>query len=196
MERLKKKLEDYLEITDYTIAYELESGTQLSFRYSKKGFPHMAGLHKLKDIPLIQRFNNPNDKMVNAKYIISKIRQGRLTENVLKQSCFFSMIEDRYNGFTAENLLSITYTDVIINFDRMLLNHSKLYNTKYILYEETEKGFHQLCIARDARAKYYAETFFKEQSDHYIKGQRHEKIQKVKIIHSDGTIYLQDQFGN
>lgn len=69
----------------------------------------MVGLHKLKDIPLIRRFNDPKEKMVSAKYIVSKIRQGKITEKELRQSKYFSDIQERYERFTSSNILSLSY---------------------------------------------------------------------------------------
>lgn len=194
MPGLQKKLIDYMNIVGYTMHYEFESTTTLNFTFEKNSFPHMAGLHKLRDIPLIQQFNNPNNKMICAKYLISKIKKGALTENDVKNSCYYGLIEQRYHQFTSENLFSMTYTDVIIDFNVTRLVSSKLLHTKYILYEKEKTGYRQLCIAINASGECYAETFFFEPSDNYIKGQTHEKIHKVQMIAPDGTIYFEDSF--
>ena len=75
MSELKSKLEDYIRVTDFKISYEFESGNKLAFSFQKEAFPHLLGLHKLEDIPLIRKFNNPKEKTVSAKYLIGKIRQ-------------------------------------------------------------------------------------------------------------------------
>ena len=86
MSELKSKLEDYIRVTDFKISYEFESGNKLAFSCQKEAFPHLLGLHKLEDIPLIRKFNNPKEKTVSAKYLIGKIRQEKLRkENGLTQ---------------------------------------------------------------------------------------------------------------
>ena len=154
----------------------------------------MLGLHKLKDIPLIQKFNNPLDKMVSANYLIGKIKKGDLTEKDIQKSVYYNQIQKRYIRFDTENLFGLTYTDVIVDFDVNKLANSKLTNTKYILYEAEQEGYKQLCIAGKGSNEYYAETFFFEPSDDYIRNQKTVKVKRVQIIAPDGTIYLEDEF--
>ena len=195
MYELRDKYLDYTKIINYTFKYEFESGNCLEYKFSKNSFPHLIGLHKLTDLPIIQRFNDKNDSMVSAKYLISKIKQEKLTEEDLKSSVHFEKIVDRYQFFSSENLFSMTYTDVIIDFDVSLLKKSRLVNTQYILYEEENEGYRQLCVAQNpSTLQYYAETFFYEPSNDYIKGQVHEKIRRMQIIAPDSTVYLEDEF--
>lgn len=195
MPGLKKKMEDYFKIAKYSMQYELASGTQLGFTFEKTAFPHLTGIHKLTDIPLIQKYNDPQNLMVNAKYLLTKIRQGKLTEADIRASKHFAGIEDRYERLTSENLLSMTYTDVVIDFDVTLLKASKLVNTKYILFEKEQNAYRQLCIKQNNMDQlYYVETFFYEQSDDYIRGQLRDKVISMKVIAPDGSIYLEDSF--
>lgn len=191
---LRHKFNDYMNIVGHTIHYEFESGNTLEFQFHKNNFPHMIGLHKLLDIPLIQRFNNPKDKMAGANYIISKIKKGDFTETDVKSSLYYEAIQKRYNQFTANNLFSMTYTDAIVNFDVSKLPNSKLQNTQYILYETEPDGYRNLCVGHDKSEKYYVETFFYEPSDYYIRGQLHEKIVRMHIIAPDNSIYFEDTF--
>lgn len=194
MPGLQNKLEDYLRIVNFTMRYELQDNSIIQFKFSKKSFPHMLGLHKLKDIPLIQKFNNPLDKMVSANYLIGKIKKGDLTEKDIQKSVYYNQIQKRYIRFDAENLFGLTYTDVIVDFDVNKLANSKLTNTKYILYEAEQEGYKQLCIAGKGLNEYYAETFFFESSDDYIRNQKTVKVKTVQMIAPDGTIYLEDEF--
>ncbi len=133
MHELRDKYLDYTKIINYTFKYEFESGNCLEYKFLKNSFPHLIGLHKLTDLPIIQRFNDKSDSMVSAKYLISKIKQEKLTEEDVKNSVHFHKIANRYHGFSSDNLFSMTYTDVIIDFDVSLLNKSHLVNTQYIL---------------------------------------------------------------
>ena len=56
MPGLRAKLNDFLKITDYTMHYEFSNGFLLDFTFQKTNFPHMIGLHKLKDINIIQKY--------------------------------------------------------------------------------------------------------------------------------------------
>jgi len=195
MPGLKKKMEDYFKIAKYSMQYELASGAHLGFTFEKTAFPHLTGIHKLMDLPLIQKYNDPKNLMVNAKYLLTKIRQGKLTEADIRASKHFAAIEDRYERLTSENLLSMTYTDVVIDFDVTLLKASKLVNTKYILFEKEQNAYRQLCIKQNNMDRlYYVETFFYEQSDDYIRGQLRDKVIGMKVIAPDGSIYLEDSF--
>jgi len=195
MPGLKEKMEDYFKIAKYSMQYELASGTQLGFTFEKTAFLHLTGIHKLADIPLIQRYNDPQDMMVSAKYLLSKIRQGKLTEADIFASKYFMDIKERYGRLTSENLLSMIYTDVVIDFDVTLLKASKLVSTKYILFEKEQNAYRQLCIKQNSMdQRYYVETFFYEKSDDYIKGQLRDKVVRMKVIAPDGSIYLEDSF--
>lgn len=196
MPGLKEKLEDYFNIVNYSMQYELASGTLLGFTFEKTAFPHLSGIHKLIDIPLIQKYNDPREIMVSAKYLLAKIRQGKLTEADIRTSKYFADIKERYERLTAENLLSMTYTDVVIDFDVTKLKASKLVNTKYILFEKEQDAYRQLCIKQNSMNHlYYVETFFYEKSDDYIRGQLKDKVKKMKVFAPDGNVYLEDAFG-
>ncbi len=53
MPGLKSKFDDFLKITGCKMHYEFYNGFLLEFQFKKTHFPHMAGLHKLKDINII-----------------------------------------------------------------------------------------------------------------------------------------------
>lgn len=85
MSALKEKVEDYYRIANYMVWYKLACGQEVSFRFEKAAFPHLVGIHKLIDIPLIRRYNDCQEKMVSAKYLLAKIRQGKLSETDLRK---------------------------------------------------------------------------------------------------------------
>lgn len=152
----------------------------------------MAGLHKLKDINIIQTYLG---KQGFANQILSKIKKGTLTESDVKASKYFPLIQKRYEEFTLENLFSLSYSDVIIDFDITKLAKSKLKNTKFILFEKNmDQENRHLCIAGNETNGFYPETFFFKSSDYYIKNQVLEKVKKFQIIKADGSIYFEDKF--
>lgn len=192
MNQLLTKFNEYKSIVNYRVVYEFEDGTVVEFKPKQTDFPHLLGLHKLVDIPIIRQFNDKNNKTVSAKFLISKIKKETiLTDNVIKNSVYFSDIEDRYDKFTKENLLSLSYTDVIIDFDASLVG--SLLNAKYVLYEEKESGgYNHLCIAENAMTEKYLESFFYNPTDRYLKNQKKIKIKNVKIFDNKGNLYLED----
>ena len=103
----------------------------------------MAGLHKLKDIPIIQSYLG---KPGFANQILSKIKKGTLTESDIKASKYFPLIQKRYDEFTLENLFSLSYSDVIIDFDIKKLPKSKLTKTKFILFEKITNKKTDICV--------------------------------------------------
>ena len=84
MNLLYDKFLDYKQIANYRVEYELDNGISLSVKLELSAFPHLIGLHKLTDMPIIRRFNDPNDKVVSAKYITQKIKQQKILNYLLK----------------------------------------------------------------------------------------------------------------
>jgi len=75
MNLLLEKYNEYKSIVNYRMIYELDNGDVIDVKIDKNNFPHLIGLHKLLDIPVIRQFNDMNNKTVSAKYIISKIKK-------------------------------------------------------------------------------------------------------------------------
>lgn len=195
MSELRNKLNDYLKIINFKIKYELQSGHLLEFTFTKNSFPHLIGLHKLIDIPLIQRFNRADEKKYSANYVISKIKKGELNTSDIKNSTFYSNIQKRYEYFSSQNLLSLCYSDTLIDFNRYLLINTKLTHTNYILSEQFTHGYRHLCIGKATHSTtHYVETFFCPPNDKYIKKQKIEPIVHIQIINPNGSIYLEDFF--
>lgn len=192
MNELLKKFNEYRDISNYRIKYILDNGDEIDFKLKQTDFPHLIGLHKLVDIPLIGQFNDNSNTTVSAKFLISKIKkESQLTDKIIKGSIYFSDIQQRYENFSRENLLTITYTDAIVNFNASLIG-SKL-NGDYILYENRKnKGYNYLSIARDINKNRYVESFFYNPSDIYIHNQIVVKVKKVEIFDNKGNLYLED----
>lgn len=194
MDILLQKYKEYLRVKNCRVDYLLANGTTIDFTYKEENFIHLLGLHKLTDIQLIQLFNDKNNKVVQTKYIISRIKKGLFTDAMVKASSFYSEIEDRYENFSYNNLTTLSYTDIIIDFDPTLIN-SKIKST-YLLYEKkANQSYNHLGLAFDSKSQTrYIETFFNDQSDNYIKGQMKEKIKGYTIYTPDNQIIVQDSF--
>ncbi len=63
----------------------------------------------------------------------------------------------------------MSYTDAIINLNAFLIGSNL--SSDYILFEEKDNKYNHLCIAQDSRGKRYAESFFVNPTDLYMRGQ-------------------------
>ena len=194
MDNLLKKYNDYMRLKDCRAEYLLESGMIIDFVYKEENFIHLLGLHKLTDIQLIQLFNDKNNKKVQTKYIISRIKKGKFTDAMVKASVFYNNILSRYESFSYDNLTTLVYTDAVIDFNASLIN-SKI-KSNYLLFEEkTNKEYNHLGIATDAMTKkHYIETFFHQTTDMYIRNQRIEKIKSFTLYTPGNQIMVKDSF--
>ena len=192
MNELLEKFNEYKEIANYRIKYTLDNGDTVEFKLKQTDFPHLIGLHKLVDIPLIGQFNDPSNQTVSAKFLISKIKkESQLTETAVKSSIYFKDIEQRYNNFSKENILTLSYTDAIVDFNPKLIG-SKL-KGDYILFENKQPlGYNYLSVAEDVKKNRYAESFFYNPSDLYLRNQAIVKVKKVEIYDAKGNVYLED----
>lgn len=193
MNLLLSKLNEFRAIINYRFIYEFDTGDKLEYRLKQTDFPHLIGLHKLTDIPVIQQFKDSTKANISAKYIVSKIKKEELlTDEIVHTSGCFYKIADRYNNFTKENILTVSYTDAIIDFDPTIAGSSL--KAKYILFErKASGGYNNLCIGCSGGIG-YAESFFYQPTDRYIAGQKLAAVVKVTIYDEHGNIYFTDRF--
>lgn len=172
--------------------YTFEDNSIIHFKFKQTDFPHLIGLHKLIDIPVIRQFNDSNNKTISAKYIISKVKQQELlTEEIIKRSLYFSDIQNRFDNFSKENILTTSYTDAIVDFNASLIGSNL--SAKYILFEQkNQQGYNHLCVAEDNKGIKYAESFFYNPTDLYIRNQIIVKVKKVRIYDNNGNIFFED----
>lgn len=194
MDALKKKYLDYMRLENCRAEYELVNGVKLDVAYKEENFAHLIGLHKLKDIQLIQFWLDRTNKTVKLETVLKHIKNESLTENMLKASVFYSDIQDRYENFSYENLTTLNYTDAIVNFNPQIIK-SKI-KSDYILFEERENNeFNHMGIAFDKnKGNRYVETFFHESSDKYIVGQTIVKVKQFRLYDKSDQIIVEDSF--
>ncbi|MCQ2550706.1 MAG: PBECR4 domain-containing protein [Clostridia bacterium] len=189
---LLEKYLNYESICGYTVRYELETGNMVEFSLQRRNFPHLIGLHKLKDIDIIRRFNNPNDKVVNSGYIISWIKSGKITEEEIINSCEFDSIKERYNCFSDDIIQTLIYTDIIVDFNSEVVN--SILKAKCMLFYNNDDLYYHLSIGQDDKGEYYAESFFIREDNAYIRKQKTIKVRQITIIDKTGDIYFQESF--
>lgn len=194
MDGLLQKYNDYKRLKNCRAEYVLSNEMMIDFTYKEDNFIHLLGLHKLKDIQIIQMFNDKDNKKVQTRYIISRIKKSRFTDAMVKSSVFYEEIAERYESFTYENLITLTYTDAVINFDPKRIN-SKI-KRDYLLFEEKENHeYNHLGIAKDPISnKRYIETFFHQSTDMYIQNQQLVKVKSFTLYSPDNQIIVTDSF--
>ena len=194
MDGLLQKYNDYKRLKNCRAEYVLSNEMMIDFTYKEDNFIHLLGLHKLKDIQIIQMFNDKDNKKVQTRYIISRIKKSRFTDAMVKSSVFYEEIAERYESFTYENLITLTYTDAVINFDPKRIN-SKI-KSDYLLFEEKENHeYNHLGIAKDPISnKRYIETFFHQSTDMYIQIQQLVKVKSFTLYSPDNQIIVTDSF--
>lgn len=194
MDGLLQKYNDYKRLKNCRAEYVLSNEMMIDFTYKEDNFIHLLGLHKLKDIQIIQMFNDKDNKKVQTRYIISRIKKSRFTDAMVKSSVFYEEIAERYESFTYENLITLTYTDAVINFDPKRIN-SKI-KSDYLLFEEKENHeYNHLGIAKDPISnKRYIETFFHQSTDMYIQNKQLVKVKSFTLYSPDNQIIVTDSF--
>lgn len=194
MNDLLKKYTDYMRLSNCRAEYNLSNGNVINVRYLEENFAHLLGLHKLKDIQLIQFWLDKKNKSVNLKEVIRRIKNSTFTDSVVKSSVFYKDIQDRYESFSYDNLTTLTYTDAVINFNPSVIK-SKI-KSDYILFEEKGNNeYNHLGIALDKKTgNRYIETFFHQSNDMYIAGQNVVKVKGFTLYDFNNQIIVTDSF--
>lgn len=190
MNKLLEKFEDFKKLNNYTFSYVLENGLSVVFKLQQHQFPHLIGLQKLTDLSFVGKYVDKNDYSVTAKTIVRDIKREVITENTLRASSHFSEIEPRYVFLTCENLLSLSFNEVIIDFNKKILN--TLLKSDYILIEAKNKGFFHLGLVKTDSGIYVPETFFFETTNYYTNNQKILKIKEITITDPSGKIVLHE----
>ncbi len=175
------------------VEYELADYTVITATYREDNFPHLIGLHKLKDIQLIQFWLDRSNRTVKLVDVIKKIKNEEFTDSDVTSSCFYAGISDRYNAFSYENLTTLNYTDAIIDFNPVLMGSSL--KADYILFEERPGGeYNHMAIANDPLRGRYIESFFHEKSKNYINNQTVVPIRRFTLYDKNGELVVTDTF--
>lgn len=89
MNDLLQKYNDYMRLNGCKAEYELLDGTKLEVLYQEENFAHLLGLHKLKDIQLIQFWLDKSNKTVKLQTVIKRIKNETFTDEMVKNSYFY-----------------------------------------------------------------------------------------------------------
>ena len=194
MNELLRKYMEYMRLEHCKAEYILSNGEVIDVFFLEENFAHLIGLHKLKDIQLIQFWLDKSNKRVKMKEVIRRIKNSTFTDAMVKASIFYPQIKERYENFSYDNVTTLTYTDAIIHFNPQLIK-SKI-KSDYILLEEKGQGeYNHLGIALDKkRQTRYLETFFHQPDNRYIAGQILVKVNGFKLFGANNQLITEDHF--
>lgn len=178
---LFQALNEYEKILNNKYKYILENGASLEIIFKKSFFPHLIGLHKLKDR---DNFNKLNSEEGQATRIYREIKKGKITIEDIKKSSYFLEIKERIETFLQiEEILA--FSEVLINFKKEILKKQTKMDTELksniIFYKKIKDMYIHLCIVKQ-NGKVYPESFFTRKDANYIKGQAKRLILEKEII--------------
>lgn len=77
MNQLLDKYKEYKSIVNYRMEFSIASNEVVSFRLKQTDFPHLIGLHKLVDIPVIRQFNNKKMQRLVQNILFQRLRRKK-----------------------------------------------------------------------------------------------------------------------
>ena len=183
-----------MRLNNCIVEYSLANGQVITAKYKEENFPHLIGLHKLQDIQLIQFWTDRSNRTVKLRDVLRAIRNESLTDSDVKQSCFFSLISDRYDQLSYDNLTTLNYSDAIINFNPSVMN--SMLSGDYILFEEKPSGeYNHMSIAMNQQTgDRYIESFFHHPNGSYIHNQTIVGVDSFVIKDNNGNVIVQDTY--
>ena len=108
MNELLRKYMEYMRLEHCKAEYILSNGEVIDVFFLEENFAHLIGLHKLKDIQLIQFWLDKSNKRVKMKEVIRRIKNSTFTDAMVKASIFYPQIKETYENFSYDNLTTLT----------------------------------------------------------------------------------------
>ncbi len=165
---LSECIDIYETLTKNRYILTLENGDVIRLQFSNKHFHHLVGLHKLTDIPQVQKKPGKQSTSVIYKMLVSK----KIDDKAIKRSAFYSKIKNRVAYF---DLLPELLSDckIVVDFDmNKLAFDSELAETRYILYKRLDNGYIlHLTLQQHDNGMTSPETFFAQVDTSYLDGQ-------------------------
>ena len=164
----------YKTLLNKTFYFTLENNIKFKLFFKAENFVHIIGLHKLTDLKLTEQFS--------AKVLFKKLLNGDISNELIKNSTNYKKIQNRIYYFdNIIDMLNNKSAKIIINYDKSLVNNSKLINTKYILYKTIDECYLMLTIGKKESGE-YPETLFLESTKKYISNQELLDIIDIKTV--------------
>lgn len=163
----------YEKLMEFKYAYTLEDGTVISFQFMDAQFHHLIGLHKLTDIPQLQKEKGRRSTSLIYKNLKDTPKNVIDYERIISNSAFYSLIKDRVAYF---NLIPdlLSNCKVVVDFDyRKIVDfETELKGTDYILYKRLSDGkILHLTLRIAENNMIVPETFFMYDGKVYLENQ-------------------------
>lgn len=180
MDKLYKSFQEYQNLLDKEFHYKFKySKYKLKLQFKPENLPHLLGLHKLKDIDILNKFNK---KEISANIICKKIENKELTSKIIEKSVFYHKIKDRIIYFRELNNLMIKNN--FLRFRKNKTEDGTLMKAEFIVYSLKNGKYIHLFIGRNGKT-YYPETFIIDDTDYYINQQDELKIKDIRVNFKD-----------
>lgn len=185
MNNIKEAAEAFFHLTrfqyDFTIG---RKGVKQEFRldFDKADFHHLCGLHKLRDIPILQQGMRT--------VIFDKILAGELDDSLIEKSVFYDQMAMRIQplkqleGFLDNNDIIFRYNEKAQKYSLIqadyLLEQELQENIVYLFLGERVKGGNQMCRT----------LFPKSEKDYTIGQPKYTLLEKKKVEIESGETTL------
>jgi len=165
----------YAELLDKDIVVRLEGGECLRFFFLEEHFMHLLGLHYLRDLDCLSGRRK--------RQILSRIKDGQLTQAMLEGSCFYTQIERRVEMFEKLPLFfSPGKCELIIEYDRSKVRPYSNITAHYILFIQETGAYLHLPLVYNENNVLCPQSFFVEDGTRYIDRQKKYRILEIKAV--------------
>ena len=169
MEDIQKSIVIFETLRKYRYKITIENGTEITLRFGREHYHHLAGFQHLTDMPDI---SSP----VSKHKFYNDLRSGKLSLDRIKKSIRYMDIQERIASFEIiEGILSPGAGKIIVEFDNS--KTGSVIEAKFHLFHREGipfKGdvvFFTLFIDAEGRNVYHPVTYVVEHSNMYVRGQ-------------------------
>mgnify|MGYP001561715192 CR=1 FL=1 len=187
MDKLEKCLEHYEFLLDKEFHYKFKSGKgkyKFKLFFIPSNFPHLIGLHKLKDIEIIRKFNDKENQDISANTLCKMIKNKKLTYKMIEKSDFFDLIKNRITYF--RNLNELVFSKQFVKFVVDKTEDGSKVKAEFIVYLKKNDKYMHLFIAKNHEKRYYyPETYIVSDSSYFINNQKEIELDNLKMHFRD-----------
>lgn len=181
-------IDDYEKLVKTEVKIPLNESMVINFIFKQNHLPHLLGLNKLVDIPILLDYKN---KKIKAIEIYNGIKNGSIDGESFKGSKHYEEIyNNKLKYFSSERIMNLIRGTEIIKFNPNEVKNfaTKLDKVDYMFFEligKVESGYAHFGIAfTNDSIQNQPNTFFTRTDDDYIKGQT--------LVYPN-SIYLKDK---
>ena len=163
-------IETYEELRKHIYTVKIKNGLVFSFRFRPENYHHIAGFQHLVDLPDIA------DPPLGHRWFYTQAIRGRLNEEAIGSSRFFSRIQDRLRSLEKISDILFQSNKIIVRFDRNKARSDIV--ADFFLYKRDGNmltgpyTIYHLFLGHDAaKDTYFPATYIVETTKQYISGQ-------------------------